>query len=618
MPVMEGNLSGFRPVYQSVTQTAPGSFEAFYHGTSGRLLRYAYGLTGDMAEAQDFTQEAYVRAWQRWKRLRDYDNPESWLRLVVTRLATDRWRWLRVRGGGLPPGEPIPPPGEDLVHLVAELKRLPMPQRRALVLHYLLDRPVADIARETGVSVNTVKSWLLRGRASLAARLAETEPAQPLATTVAAGAVAERGRRQQRRRNTVRGIVAFLTTAAAASAYLLFAPMPKPEPTVPYVILPYDSVGAAFAQIRAEGQHALLAWQGMRGEGRAAVIDLKRDKLAGDPLDLGNWSELLEVIGLSRGGGHIVAHNDYDGHDDWALFTIDLESGKVLWQHKSDAAGHGQAIVLRDTVVIVEASREDGSGGHVKALDARTGSPKWTVDEPIRHLLITEDDRLGLLQPDGVLRVRDAATGRLLSQRSGITPTESPDLIFGDFLYRSTDYGLYRAPLSGEAPLEQMTRLRLADLGMCGRYLCAGDPDGIETTAFDLKSGREVRRLTARMNGKPQLSGRGMIMASGTAENSSVIFDMDGNQIGPPSVSQRRAQWVGDDHVLLVRQIPSTDSVPNLTAEPGNVRTRSELSLYSFPEGKTKPLGEEVLHGVCGGSVGKFVCPTDTGFTLYH
>ena len=38
-------------------------------------------------------------------------------------------------------------------------------------MHYLLDLSVADIAHETGTSVNTVKSWLSRGRHSLAAVL---------------------------------------------------------------------------------------------------------------------------------------------------------------------------------------------------------------------------------------------------------------------------------------------------------------------------------------------------------------------------------------------------------------------------------------------------------------
>jgi RNA polymerase sigma-70 factor (ECF subfamily) len=45
--------------------------------------------------------------------------------------------------------------------------------RRALVLHYLLDRSVADIAVETGAAQGTVKSWLSRGRAELAAALGQ-------------------------------------------------------------------------------------------------------------------------------------------------------------------------------------------------------------------------------------------------------------------------------------------------------------------------------------------------------------------------------------------------------------------------------------------------------------
>lgn len=72
-------------------------FDKFYRDTSRRLLRYAYGLTGDAGEAQDLVQEAYARAWQRRRRLAGYDDPEAWLRLVVNRLATDRWRHLGVR-----------------------------------------------------------------------------------------------------------------------------------------------------------------------------------------------------------------------------------------------------------------------------------------------------------------------------------------------------------------------------------------------------------------------------------------------------------------------------------------------------------------------------------------
>ena len=65
-------------------------FEAFYRDTSRRPMRYAYGLTGDPGEAQDLVQEAYARAWQRWRRQRGYEDPEAWLRLIVNRLSADR------------------------------------------------------------------------------------------------------------------------------------------------------------------------------------------------------------------------------------------------------------------------------------------------------------------------------------------------------------------------------------------------------------------------------------------------------------------------------------------------------------------------------------------------
>jgi RNA polymerase sigma-70 factor (ECF subfamily) len=54
------------------------------------------------------------------------------------------------------------------------MRMLPAAQRQALALYYLLDRSVGQIAAETGVSTGTVKSWLSRGRAGLAAALDPT------------------------------------------------------------------------------------------------------------------------------------------------------------------------------------------------------------------------------------------------------------------------------------------------------------------------------------------------------------------------------------------------------------------------------------------------------------
>ena len=155
-------------------------FDSFYRGTAPRLLRYAYGLTADAAEAQDVVQEAYARAWQRWRRLRTYEDPEGWLRLVVTRLSTDWWRRTQIRHRPIRaqrPPAPVPPPDENVLLLVAALRTLPATRRRALALHYLLDRSIDQIAAETGTSAGTVKSWLSRGRTALAGALGDLSPA---------------------------------------------------------------------------------------------------------------------------------------------------------------------------------------------------------------------------------------------------------------------------------------------------------------------------------------------------------------------------------------------------------------------------------------------------------
>ncbi|MDG4794869.1 SigE family RNA polymerase sigma factor [Micromonospora sp. WMMD1082] len=154
-------------------------FDEFYRGTSGRLLRYGYALTGDLAEAQDIVQEAYVRAWQRWRKLASYDSTESWVRLVVARLATDRWRRMRsqrvaLRRAG--PPDHVAAPSDDTVLLVGALRRLPPVQRQAIALYYLCDMSVAEIAAETDAPPGTVKSWLSRGRAGLAAVLDDLTP----------------------------------------------------------------------------------------------------------------------------------------------------------------------------------------------------------------------------------------------------------------------------------------------------------------------------------------------------------------------------------------------------------------------------------------------------------
>jgi RNA polymerase sigma-70 factor (sigma-E family) len=147
-------------------------FEEFYESTRHRVVAFLYAIAGDRAEAQDAAQEAYARAWQRWNRLASYEDPEAWVRVVGYRLVVNAWqrarnRLLAHRRHGAA-GSQHPVQAEDTLAVQAALRRLPPDQRLVVVLHHLLDQSVVDIARQTGIPVNTVKSRLARGRRRMA------------------------------------------------------------------------------------------------------------------------------------------------------------------------------------------------------------------------------------------------------------------------------------------------------------------------------------------------------------------------------------------------------------------------------------------------------------------
>lgn len=175
------------------------SFDAFYAGVAARLIRHAYALTGDMAEAQDIAQEAFARAWQRWPTVRDCDSPEAWVRRVVTNLSASRWRRIRVARSVASHAAQLHAPevSTDTVALVSGLRTLPERQRTVLVLHYMCDLTVDQIAAELGCPAGSVKSWLSRGRIALADAVRVVDPdaasAPAPAVTAAAGTTTAAG-----------------------------------------------------------------------------------------------------------------------------------------------------------------------------------------------------------------------------------------------------------------------------------------------------------------------------------------------------------------------------------------------------------------------------------------
>lgn len=161
---------------------AEGDFADFYAATWPRTLACTYALTGDRGVAEELAQEAYVRAWSKWRKVSGYEQPAAWVRQVAIRLSVSRWRRGKVASAWLARNRHetlAQPPDETVTALVQALRQLPEAQRRAIVLHHLADLSVEEVARIEHTPTGTIKARLSRGRTALAALLSDDSNGAP-------------------------------------------------------------------------------------------------------------------------------------------------------------------------------------------------------------------------------------------------------------------------------------------------------------------------------------------------------------------------------------------------------------------------------------------------------
>lgn len=144
-----------------------GEFSDMYQSGYARLVAELTLLTGSRATAEDAVQEAYARAWGRWTVVSQYDEPIAWVRRVAHNLAISRWRRLRVAArfrASVATADSVDGPGPEWTDLRTALLKLPLAQRRALVLTAVEGLTADEVAIDMGVSPATVRSWLHRAR----------------------------------------------------------------------------------------------------------------------------------------------------------------------------------------------------------------------------------------------------------------------------------------------------------------------------------------------------------------------------------------------------------------------------------------------------------------------
>ncbi|HEV2931429.1 MAG TPA: sigma factor, partial [Propionibacteriaceae bacterium] len=114
---------------------ADQEFEKFYQATAPRLVGQLLALTGDLHDAEDVVQEAFIRASVRWSRIRSYDRPEAWVRRVAMNLASNELRRAKRRLAALlrlGPPTPMPALSAEEIAVSQALAGLPLRYRQVL------------------------------------------------------------------------------------------------------------------------------------------------------------------------------------------------------------------------------------------------------------------------------------------------------------------------------------------------------------------------------------------------------------------------------------------------------------------------------------------------------
>jgi RNA polymerase sigma-70 factor (sigma-E family) len=143
------------------------------------LKRLAYQLCGDDHRADDLVQESVTKLYLRWSSARRADNLDRYVRTILVRTHIDETRrpWSRVRLFRAPPDQPVTTTAgtEDRAVLRAALATLPPGQRAVLVLRFLCDVSVEEVAQLLGCSTGTVKSQTAHGLGKLRQTLTRRE-----------------------------------------------------------------------------------------------------------------------------------------------------------------------------------------------------------------------------------------------------------------------------------------------------------------------------------------------------------------------------------------------------------------------------------------------------------
>jgi RNA polymerase sigma-70 factor (ECF subfamily) len=170
-----------QPRIGRVARKCDDEFERLVNEYQGRVTRLVYRLLGWRGDVEDVVQDVFLLAFKRFDRFRGDSSQWTWLAAIAVNRCRSLWRrrllefrWLgRLRAGQSDPADAEAQRDETAERVRKAVAELPARDREVIVLYYLEEWPVENIAKVTGASAGAIDVRLHRARTKLRAILGE-------------------------------------------------------------------------------------------------------------------------------------------------------------------------------------------------------------------------------------------------------------------------------------------------------------------------------------------------------------------------------------------------------------------------------------------------------------
>jgi RNA polymerase sigma-70 factor (ECF subfamily) len=149
-------------------------FETFVRNYQNMVFSVSARIVGSLTDAEDITQEVFLKAYQRFQELRSSPTAGGWLKTVSTNLSINhlnryraRWRFFSEQEKPIEIVAEAPEKSDRQEMLELALRKLPDSQRVPLVLFHFQEMSYDEIAAKLGISLAKVKTDIHRGKETL-------------------------------------------------------------------------------------------------------------------------------------------------------------------------------------------------------------------------------------------------------------------------------------------------------------------------------------------------------------------------------------------------------------------------------------------------------------------